>query len=186
MEKEYLHLLINEEIYRISDQSEYKGLVNEPQNQLAYEQETVQSNEVAELVADQENNSRKEEQEPHKANKEHHDTPEIPNITVGEIEELDFAVFHSSKEKAELDLIHKIIDACKLAEGTYKIFGDGFDESVQFKKALVFVNTGKKYYEPIQHKMGSFLCSRPASVLMNDQNQKIELWNALKAFLNIS
>ncbi|MEO1255595.1 MAG: hypothetical protein AAFY41_12060, partial [Bacteroidota bacterium] len=64
-----------------------------------------------------------------------------------------------------------------------KIFANGFDQSVKFKKALVFVPEAKAFYTPIPYKGSEFLCSKPLTELIKDQNEKAKLWGALQKFV---
>lgn len=184
MEKENLHLLIDEEIYLL------------PQDEITGEEAKDQSEEVQEpsQVAEPEPEpvAKKEEvevKEPESETKEaieedhHQDSPHIPHHDLPDSRPLPFAVFHTSHDPAENELLHKIIDACKIPESDYKIFSNGFDQAVKFKKALVFVPEAKAFYTPIPYKGSEFLCSRPLSMLAADVNEKAKLWEALQKFV---
>ena len=173
MEKEHLHLLINEEIYRLPDES-----VIEEYAEAKTETETLQ---VAEpdpepLVNEEKAEPQESPQDVSEGPAKQEKHPETP-------EEWPFAVFHSSSNEQELELLHKIIAACKVPNSDYKIFNQGFDQSVKFKKALVFVPEAKAFYEPIPYNGSEFLCSLPLAKLVQDQNEKAKLWGALQKFV---
>lgn len=111
------------------------------------------------------------------------ESPEIPQHDLDEPGEIPFAVFHSSNNASDIELLHKIIEACKLPEDQYKIFGGGFDQSVHFKKALVFVPEAKAFYTPIPYKNSEFLCSKPLDQISGDVQEKAKLWGALQKFV---
>ncbi|WP_424961776.1 hypothetical protein [Ekhidna sp.] len=184
MEKEHLHLLIHEEIYLLSQDE----IINEESGEV--QEEVRESSTVAEPepepVAKQEKADSKESApEVDEATKEepHQESPHIPHHDLPDSKPLPFAVFHTSRDPAENELLHKIIDACKIPESDYKVFSNGFDQAVKFKKALVFVPEAKAFYTPIPYKGSEFLCSRPLSVLAADVNEKARLWGALQKFV---
>jgi len=179
MEKEHLHLLIHEEIYLLSQDE----IIND---ESAEKQEDVQETTTLaepepEPVAKQKETTEKPpepvEEEPEQ------ESPHIPHHDLPDSKPLPFAVFHTSHDPAENELLHKIIDACKIPESDYKIFSNGFDQAVKFKKALVFVPEAKAFYTPIPYKGSEFLCSKPLSVLAADVNEKAKLWGALQKFV---
>jgi hypothetical protein len=182
MEKQHLHLLINEEIYRIAgdeaiattkskatvegvdEASEEPVQVAEPEPKPIAKQEEKQEKEQAIVQPKQE-------------------SPEIPVMEKEEPKEIPLAIFHSSTNQAEMELLQKIIDACKVPKEDYTIFENGFDQSVQFKKALVFVPEAKAFYTPIPYKSSHFLCSKPLDILASNQEEKGKLWVALQKFV---
>ncbi|WP_420318211.1 hypothetical protein [Ekhidna sp.] len=177
MEKEHLHLLIHEEIFLL------------PQDEII-EDETDKTEEVQESgqVAEPEpelidKKVETEEKQPETTEEHHQDSPHIPHHDLPDAKPLPFAVFHTSHVPTENDLLHKIIEACKIPEDQYKIFSNGFDQAVKFKKALVFVPEAKAFYTPIPYKGSEFLCSKPLSLLAADQNEKAKLWTALQKFV---
>lgn len=187
MERENLHLLINEEIYLL------------PQDQLVEEQESLKEIErhepksISEEVQEPSNVSEPEpklEAAPKKAlttepQEEHpQESPHIPVHDLPESEALPFAVFHTSADLSENELLHKIIDACKIPEDQYKVFSHGFDQSVKFKKALVFVPEAKAFYTPIPYKGSEFLCSKPLDQISGNVQEKAKLWEALQKFVD--
>jgi hypothetical protein len=186
MEKEHLHLLIHEEIYRLpedevsleSTENQDAEEVNEKEKEVAQVSEPEPAS-IAEgkeeAVVEKVSDSEKEEH--------HQDSPHIPHHDLPDSKPLPFAVFHTSHDPAENELLHKIIDACKIPESDYKIFSNGFDQAVKFKKALVFVPDAKAFYTPIPYKGSEFLCSKPLSMLAADVNEKAKLWGALQKFL---
>ncbi|WP_370089701.1 hypothetical protein [Ekhidna sp.] len=186
MEKEHLHLLIHEEIYRLSSDEVITGeaVVEEMSTS-----ENLQENEVAEPesepIAKQED-AKGETETVNKDETENEPKQESPAIPIHEVEEpteIPFAIFHSSTDEDEIALLQKIIDACKVPADDYKIFGNGFDQSVRFKKALVFIEKAKAFYSPIPYKGSEFLCSKPLTDLAKDQNEKAKLWGALQKFV---
>lgn len=193
MEKEHLHLLIHEEIYRLpSDEpigeSDRDDDVVESTTETTDEVETL---EAESKVAEPEPEPIKEpvpitETDNEKPEVKEEPTQESPVIPIQEVEEpteIPFAIFHSSTDEDEIALLQKIIDACKVPADNYKIFGNGFDQSVQFKKALVFIEKAKAFYSPIPYKGSEFLCSKPLTDLAKDQNEKAKLWRALQKFV---
>ncbi len=185
MEKEHLHLLIHEEIYRLPTDELIEGKdleasevapaepSSEPTTELAEKPETTETDEVlnndqlVEPVSTQETKSETISQEPIQE----------------KLEELPLAIFHSSSNDAETELLQKIIDACKVPTDQFKIFNSGFDQTIKFKKALVFVQEAKGFYVPIPYKNSEFLCSKPLSQLIQDQGEKAKLWSALQKFV---
>ncbi len=179
MEKEHLHLLIHEEIYRLSSDELIEDLGGKGLGEEAMKAkgETVEDIPKVTQPEPETTSSDKSEEESTQ------ESPEIPIHKVDEPKELPFAVFHSSTDAAEIELLHKIIDACKISEDNYKIFNEGFDQSIRFKKALVFVPEAKAFYTPIPYKSSEFLCSKPLSLLIKDQNEKARLWGSLQKFI---
>lgn len=164
MDKEYLHLLIDEEIYLIE------------------EDKAGEESAVVEVSED----TPPETNEKVEASKEHVDeTPHIPKVKVERpIEQIiPFAVFHESTNEEEIALLQKIIDACKLNPNEYQVFANGFNKEVKFKKALVFVPTAKAFYEPIPYQKSEFLCAKPLNQIVGNQKEKAKLWKALQAFV---
>ena len=185
-----MHLLIHEEIYLLSQDEIIKD-----ESTVDVSEEVQESSQLAEpelkSIAEKKDESNSEEQPTNEDNREQEqepiqEPPEIPITEVEEPEELPFAVFHSSSDEAEIDLLHKIIDACKIPGDQYKIFSNGFDQEVKFKKALVFVPEAKAFYTPIPYKGSEFLCSKPLADLAKDKNEKVKLWGALQKFVSSS
>lgn len=195
MEKNHLHLLIHEEIYRIDGDEALPSTSEVSSEDVATEQVSNVTTKVSEpksdpLVKSNEEVKEMVELEVKEVAKEnttetsHQDSPEIPiRQKEEEKETIPFAVFHSSSNTEEMELLQKIIDACKIPEAEYIIYSKGFDQSVLFKKALVFVPEAKAFYSPIPYKGSQFLCSKPLSDLAKDQQEKGKLWVALQAFL---
>ena len=189
MEKEHLHLLIHEEIYRLpSDEIiEEKDLevsevvIAEPSSEPTSDQtdqaEKPETSETEEVL----NNDQQVEPESTQETKSEANAQEP--VQEENLEELPFAIFHSSSNDAETELLQKIIDACKVPTDQYKIFNNGFDQTIKFKKALVFVQEAKGFYVPIPYKDSEFLCSKPLSQLIQDQGEKAKLWSALQKFV---
>lgn len=193
MEKQHLHLLINEEIYRIGGDEVAETTI----------EGTIQKEEIVEEEVDKTRNndvdatSQVSELEPESIKEEakQSETPEIPKPTKESpkipemktqeevVTEIPLAIFHDSTNPAEMELLQKIIDACKVPSDDYVIFKNGFDQSVKFKKGLVFVPKAKAFYTPIPYKNSHFLCSKPLSDLANDQQEKGKLWVALQRFV---
>ena len=180
MEKEHLHHLLTEEIYLLPQDQ-----VDGPSEPSALEQEEPEISEETEIEDTTDLAQTKEEVEPetpaHIETKQ--ESPEIPHHDLEEPGEIPFAVFHSSNNADDIELLHKIIDACKLPQDHYKIFGGGFDQTVHFKKALVFVPEAKAFYTPIPYKNSMFLCSKPLDQISGDVQEKAKLWNALQKFV---
>ena len=187
MEKEHLHLLIHEEIYRLPEDQVFS--VEELDEQTASTdvakgvQESIQVAEPVSKLEETEAKQAKPETKEKPKEEHHQESPHIPHHDLPDAKPLPFAVFHTSHDPVENELLHKIIDACKIPEGDYKIFSNGFDQSVKFKKALVFVPEAKAFYTPIPYKGSEFLCSKPLSILAADVNEKAKLWRALQKFV---
>lgn len=162
MDPENLHLLIHEEIY----------VINENQ---------VESSSKEERVSDITQESPKTELE-HKIVEKIPVIPQKSEITENE-KVVQVAVFHESINESELELLKKIIEACKLTPDQYEVFANGFNKEVKFKKALAFVASAKKFYEPIPYQESQILCSKPLNEIANNQQEKVQLWSALKEFL---
>lgn len=144
MNRENLHLLINEEIYRIEEKNSENNTPSAP----------IIKPKVTESIA----------------------TPTM------EEESVPIAIFHESKEKMDLELLHKIISACNLQAGNYKIVDTGFNKALRFKKALVFTPRAKAFYTSIPYQGGAILCSKPLEELAKSKEEKGKLWTALKAY----
>ena len=186
MEREHLHLLITEEIYKLSQDENKDDFEQSVQTEEEVKPEEIKPTAPTQADKDQEVETttinEKEEETPAHIEIEQ-ESPEIPKHDLEDPGEIPFAVFHSSTNTADIDLLHKIIDACKLPEEQYKIFGGGFDQSVHFKKALVFVPEAKAFYTPIPYKNSEFLCSKPLDQISGDVQEKAKLWSALQKFV---
>ncbi len=192
MEKEHLHLFITEEIYLLSQ--DQKAEVQSQSQSLQEDEPTLTSPEESEkktedqLLEQTDHVEVKPQTEVSKEIPAHIETkqesPEIPHHDLEEPGDIPFAVFHSSHDVSDIELLHKIIDACKLPKDQYKIFGGGFDQSVHFKKALVFVPEAKAFYTPIPYKNSEFLCSKPLDQISGDVQEKAKLWGALQKFVD--
>lgn len=162
MQEENLHLLIHEDIYLIKEET-------------AVTETTVSSSDQGQME-----NTLK----PTIVNE---NLPESTDEKQGGVlethDKLPFAIFHSSTNEDEIALLNKIIAACNVDEANYSVFNNGFDRSVNFRKALVFVDKAKAFYTPIPYKESEFLCSRPLSVLMTTQSEKALLWKAIQQFV---
>ncbi len=185
MEKRHLHLLIHEEIYRLPEKfsitNELKADVKKT------ETEITNPNQVAEPEPQLVVSPQKSSLEDKKVATPSQKGTKIPTVQIAEESNvLPFAIFHSHANKTEIDLLNKIILACSLRPEQYKIFNDGYNQSIKFEKALVFVPKAKVFYTPIPHKDGEFLCSKPLAILLKDSNEKKKLWNALQSFLKSS
>lgn len=162
IDSENLHLLIHEEIYVIGNR--HKDIAKNP----AYT-----SNKP--LSADHQKETKQGLME---------EIPTIP-VTNEKAEERIFpvAIFHDSSDKKDLELLRKIIDACKLIPDQYEVFANGFNKEVKFKKALVFVAAANQFYVPIPYKGGQILCSKPLNDIAANQQEKVKLWGALKGYI---
>ena len=154
MDRDHLHLLINEEIY----------LINQDEVEGAPEPSAPPMEAVDTVVA-----------EPAKEEESAEPAPVSEKV-------LPVAIFHESTKESELELLNKIIDACKLDSGSFEVFANGFNKAVKFEKALVFVERAKKFYASVPYKGGEILCARPLSVIIHDQQEKAKLWGALKSY----
>ena len=189
MKHEHLHLLIHEEIYRLPEDRKLVKMVEETIPDVEVEKQPTQVAEsepeiVKEPVPKPEESRQKGgEPEPIVVANVESESPKILIQEIEEPEEIPFVVFHDSTDPTDQELLQKIIDACKLPQDQYKVFGAGFDQSVQFRKALVFVPEAKVFYTPVPYKDSEFLCSKPLTDLAKDQNEKAKLWGALQKFL---
>ncbi|GAB4231521.1 MAG: hypothetical protein Tsb0034_03930 [Ekhidna sp.] len=169
MDSDHLHLLIHEEIYKIPD----KKTVN------TYDQGESKTEKA--VVAEEAPVDKKI------LNHEHHDeTPKIPAIqheTPAEEKVVPVAIFHEATDASQLELLQNIINACKLSVDQYQVFANGFNKEVKFKKAVVFVQTAKVYYESVPYQQSQILCSKPLNILTQDKQEKAKLWQALQSFL---
>ena len=180
MDREHLHLLINEDIYLLP-QEEKTLKLNKEQVSIS----EITANEHPEITPDSKQIA------PEESEKEvPEETPKIPELQPIREEvappvqkPIPLAVFHESDNDAEIGLLQKIINACKIPEENYQVFANGFNQEVLFDKALVFVAKAKAFYAPIPYKGSQFLCSKPLSVLINDQQEKAKLWAALQKFV---
>lgn len=201
MEQEHLHRLITEEIYMLPEDHLEENMVSKSpekkaednntevgvaQSKTEVETEVVNESDVKfeakeEVVSSAPNIDKATETPAHIETKQ--ESPEIPVHDLEPSKEIPFAVFHSSNDASDIDLLHKIIDACKVPQDQYKIFGGGFDQSIHFKKALVFVPEAKAFYTPIPYKNSEFLCSKPLHHISGDNQEKAKLWGALQKFV---
>ena len=187
MQKEHLHLFIHEEIYRLPADE----IIDDKDVEVSEAAPIEPSNErTTDLVEKSENSSTEEvlgsdqQVEPQSTEEIKSETNMKEPVQESEtLEQLPFAVFHNSSNEDEIQLLQKIIDACKVPPEDYKIFNSGFDQSIKFKKALVFVPEAKAFYTPIPYKNSEFLCSKPLSLLIQNQNEKAKLWGALQQFV---
>lgn len=171
MKQEHLHLLLNEELYQIDHE---------------------QSGEVGEAKEDGKALPTKESETEIAAATEVEETPAKVQIATQQVtnegssnpaEVVPLAIFHQSSTPDDLDLLKKILAACKLAPGTYQVFDNGFDKEIPFKKALVFIEKAKVFYEAVPYKQSQILCSKPLNEVAGNQQDKAKLWNALQAFV---
>lgn len=193
MEREHLHLLINEEIYLVSqdENTADESKIHTVDKNVESKTITSKESELKIEIQKEEKSDEKEEKKQTEASKKtpahietQQESPEIPHHDLGDPGEIPFAVFHSSTNESDIELLHKIIDACKLPDGQFKIFGGGFDQSVHFNKALVFVPEAKAFYTPIPYKESEFLCSKPLDQISGDVQEKAKLWGALRKFVD--
>lgn len=196
MEEENLHLFITEEIYLLEQDKKAEELsqgtldqvdekTTEPEDEPNQESPELSKQEVTEEPVPEvevKKEVKTEETPAHVESKQ--DSPEIPTHSRDSPKEIPFAVFHSSENSSDIELLNKIIAACKVPQDQYKIFGGGFDQSIQFKKALVFVPEAKAFYTPIPYKSSEFLCSKPLDQISGDVQEKAKLWSALQAFVD--
>ena len=93
---------------------------------------------------------------------------------------IKFAFIHNSDSKDELELLNKIIEACKISPEDFYIGSD--DSMVDFSKAVYFKESKNEYYEVQSEGPRSLIYSKPLSVLQSSKDDKAKLWAALKAF----
>lgn len=163
MNREDLHLLINEEIYLIQDDAKDDQIVLEtdPTAENLNEEAPNPPSEVKKVV------------EP---------AAVVPEKVQVEERTIPVAIFHESSDDSELDLLEKIISACKLESDSYQVFANGFNKEVKFHKALIFVASSKSFYTAIPYQGSQLLCSKPLKEIAENQQEKVKLWGALKTF----
>ncbi len=146
MEKEYLYLLIDEEIY-VSDKERIQVLKDKDQ------EAEVRSRGL--------------------------ETP--INSTIKKVETVPIVFVHNSDNAQELELLNKIIVACRLDQKNFKILKMG--ENVMYRKAIIFTDASANYYQPQENDETITLYSKPLNILMNSKDEKGELWKALKGLV---
>lgn len=163
MNREDLHLLINEEIYLIKDDAKGDQIMAE---------------------TDLPSETRKEEapSPPSEVQKVAEPATVVPEKVKVEEDTIPVAIFHESSDDSELELLQKIISACKLEPDSYQVFANGFNKEVKFHKALIFVASSKSFYAAIPYQGSQLLCSKPLKEIAQNQQEKVKLWGALKTF----
>ena len=193
MEDEHLHLLIDEEIYIIPEDTrendsvtKHTKAVKDLADEVSEETSSMKNSEGLSIEhASKNQDSDGDSKDPKDENVEvSAESPTIPNHQEIANEEIPFAIFHSSTNDSDIELLNKIIAACKLPENQYQIFAGGFNQNIKFKKALVFVPEAKAFYTPIPYKNSEFLCSKPLDQISGDVQEKTKLWNALQSFVD--
>ena len=161
IDKEHLHLLINEEIY----------LIDSSQSKVESEKSEVEG--VEEKV------ERIEEKVESEKSKVERSEVKVEN---GEgKEKVNVAFVSNSNNGAEMELLQKIIGACNLEEGDYKISQS--DEPATYEKAVIFTEKASIFYQPTVENDSIVLYSKPLNELMHSKEEKGKLWGALKTFI---
>jgi hypothetical protein len=93
---------------------------------------------------------------------------------------IEFAFFHNSQNQEEIELLDKIIAACKLTPDQFKIIHSLDTSSLNFNKGIVFKEKAPNYYS----QSGNVIYSKPLKVLMNSKTDKAELWGILKKLID--
>ena len=163
MNREDLHLLINEDIYLIQDDIKGDQIIAETNHPTENQKEEVHGppSEVQGVV------------EP---------ATMVPEKVQVDERTIPVAIFHESSDDSELELLQKIISACKLNPDSYQVFANGFNKEVKFHKALIFVASSKSFYTAIPYQGSQLLCSKPLKEIAENQQEKVKLWGALKTF----
>ncbi|MEM6735431.1 MAG: DNA polymerase III subunit psi [Bacteroidota bacterium] len=167
MDKEYLYLLIHEDIY----------LVDETKPELIPEEQKSPLKKPIEVVPDEVKVAKDNAYELADIPEEKQKRPE------GQV--VSFAVFHESSDRSDLELLQKIIEACKLSNDQYQVFANGFNKEVKFEKALVFISKAKTFYEVTPYQNSRILCSKPLNQIAGNPQEKAMLWKALQRFVNL-
>jgi len=177
IDPEHLHLLIHEEIYLINERKEE---IEEVVNDTAMIPKHSEREEDTVEVVGKEELTIQEEETPQRVD----ETP-TPEVSVERLSKhtVPLAIFHEATSDADLQLLQKIIDACKLENDSYEVYANGFNKEVTFEKAVVFVEKAKKFYSPIAYQQSQILCSKPLHLIANNQQEKAKLWGALKGFI---
>lgn len=203
MEKGHLHLLIDEEIYLIDSQDSTGKLDagnGKEEGQVKAKEEVegdAEDSVVLTVASSSEEGSREskvtsdepkvekdtQESEEKIVVDEHIDeAPDIPSIpATAPATSVKYAFFHNTDQPEELDLLNKIIDACKLADTDFKVLKVG--QEVVFEKAVVFTKSGPSYYVSTQHERGVVMYAQPLATLMLSKEEKGKLWGALQKFV---
>ncbi|MEQ9404390.1 MAG: hypothetical protein RIM99_12430 [Cyclobacteriaceae bacterium] len=160
MEKEHLHLLIDEEIYLIQENAGNGSLIESDHAVESSRPEAVGS------------------QSPVKQDATEIKTPDAPSAP----EKISVAFIHNSDNPEELELLNKIIGACNLDPSTYKILKQG--EEISFSKGVIFTDSSDSYYQSKIQGEATILNSKPLHVLINSKEDKVQLWAALKQLVS--
>lgn len=97
-------------------------------------------------------------------------------------ESVEIVFIHDSTKPDELELLAKIIEACKLKDGTFQVAKSGAEPNC--KKAIVFTDEAKVYYEIKAEENRHVLYSKTLRELKESTDEKGKLWNKLKEFLS--
>ncbi len=97
-------------------------------------------------------------------------------------EKIRIVFIHHTTKQEELDLLNKIVAACKIAREDYRLITEKSME-ISAAKAIVFTESSSNYYTPFSTQGSEELHSKPLHVLMNSKEDKAKLWGALKTFI---
>ncbi len=166
MDSNFLSLLINEEIYVINKSK--KKECAESASKVAAAGKIGLSERVSPSTHQEKKNS-----------------PPLPNVAQETSERtIPLAIFYETTSDEDIQLLEKIIAACKLRSESYEVFNEGLQKDIAFEKALVFVAQAKQFYTPIDYQESQILYSKPLNILAQNKQEKATLWGALRAFIS--
>jgi len=154
MENEHLHLLINEEIYAIESQASSDQLQVDSEESIVDNQQSTEDPVIEKINTNSQTQS---------------------------TEKINIAFIHQTNNPDELDLLNKIIGACKLETQNFKVLKEG--EPIQFEKAVIFTDSASSYCIPSTTTEGEIMYSKPLNILYHSPEEKRKLWGALQEFV---
>ena len=179
MKKEHLHLLIDEEIYSINP---LPAVNNKSDAPIVEDKELrVASMDSIERSVDkivEGTNKIAGGTDKVAGGKSTAETTEVPKSTPT----IKFAFIHDTDRPEELNLLNKIIGACKLDNSEFNIFKT--NEEIPFEKAVVFTTSASAYYQSSKIETSEIMYSQPLHILINSKEEKGKLWGALQEFIN--
>lgn len=98
------------------------------------------------------------------------------------VEKVDTVFVHQSEQAEELELLEKIIGACKLDASSYKIAKSV--DGIQFSRSVVFTEKAETFYAPTDNDDSQILYSKPLATLLSSKDEKAKLWSALQEFIS--
>ena len=98
---------------------------------------------------------------------------------------VDFIVFYELQTPEELDLLNKIVVACRSDKTQIKLCPDVEKEKeYTYKKAIIFTEHTSTFYKIIKNENNSLVVyAHPLSVLQNSKEDKKKLWKVIQVFI---